>query len=730
MSLRMPPRAVPLRALAASCALVVAAWQAFPVELPHGRPWQTVLRDHLAGFGEVAFEVPERPLVKVAETLDDDGVYRDWLVLGARGGVGDGAPGPLDDSALSLPATEFLLTAIENGEGVLMSPLRHSPIIPAWWAGWDHPGNPHHQSRALKLRAHVTAVVDMMLVAEVEPDAGSDLLALHLLADTYAHLHSLDVLPSDVRAAVGTAIDEALARLEADEPATNGPSLGMATATACAYVARAVDDAGVVARAEALARRVVAERIRPAGYVDAGGGFDPRRGEVAAGYLVWAALAAPDGWDFLGDAVTRLADLRSHLLLPEPDRKGFLAPDHFAPTPGPEGFPEDRGRRQRQVAEAMLASQAIPLLFAWRDVGTVPLAKSAMQAEIETAFRRGARRGRQAAPATGATPGVDATWRIEDAPLDMPPFDHDYYRNGTVDRFRRAALLPASRVPVVRDGTSIRDFDEEFLVAKVGDYAAVIHTGRIAPGRIDGGLSGGALSAFWTPATGAAILGKRPAPAAARDADSWETWWRWPCHALAGTGAGGRPFSTARLPRGAFTEITSTIGIDRATVTLAAPLHEAGTAGNDAVADGALAGSLTYTRRFDIDGGALRVETRLVGDGNDRLGRLCEILPVPDGAPPGAGADDRGAAKVFHDTGAGWQPAVPRAVAGVRRLRIDRHGGAVEIEFERPVRAGLAPTAGSAGRNVLVELLDADAVDEPFTSAGVAYTIRPLLSRR
>lgn len=707
--------------------LASAGGQTRGEELPHGRAWQAVLRNHLAGLPEVAFEVRKQALVNVDETLDDDDVYRDWLVLGAHGRRGAGPRGPLDDGFLEIPASEFLLSTIEGGEGVRMSLPRHGPIPPAWRAGWDHPGNPHRGSRALKLRAHVSAAVDVMMLAEEEPRPGSDHHALHLLADTYAYVHAFDILPEDVRTAFATAIEESFARLETDAIATEGPSLGMATATACAYVARAVDDAGIAARAEALARRVVAERVRPAGYIDSGGGFDPVRNDRAATYLAWGALAAPDGWDFLGDAVRRLADLRSHLLLPEPDRKSLLAPDHFAPAPGLENVTETVGRRERQVAEAMLAPQAIAALFALREAGALPPATSAMKAEIKAAFRPDAGGRGSAAPGAVAT----ARWRIDDAPLDLPPFDHDYYRAGTIDRLRRAASLPISRLPVFQDGATLRDFDEEFLVAKVGGAATVIHTGRIVPGRIDGGFSGGALSAYWTPVTGAVILGSRPDRTAdAIEADSWETWWRWQCHALAGTAAGGRPFSTARLPRSAFTEITSMIGVDRATVTVAAPLHEPGTTGSDAVVAGALEGSLAFTRRFDVDEGAVRVESRLVGDGADRLGRLCEIIPVPDQGTEGGEGRARSATSVFLDAGSGWQPAPPRPVAAVRRLRIDRHGGAVEIAFERPMRVGLAPEAGSTCRNVLVELLDADAADEAFTTAGVAYTIRPLLSRR
>lgn len=729
--MRLPEPRPALLGPACALALLLAPVRSAAVELPHDRPWQTVLRDHLAGLGEVAFEVPVRGLVFVEETLDDDAMYRDWLLLGARG-RGDSAPiGGLDDSVLSMPASEFLLSSIEAGDRVRMSPRRHRPIPLAWWSAWDHPGNPHHGSRALKFRAHAVAAVDMILLAGEEPAAGSDLLALHVLADTYAHLHSLDIIPDDVREAFGVAIDETLSRLEAEDHSVVTPSLGMATVAACAYVARAADDAGVVARAEALARHVVNQRVRSAGYVDAGGGFDPLREDVAETYLAWAAIAAPEGWDFLDDALDRIVDLRVHLLLPEPERRGCLSPDHFAPAPGVGGFPEDRRQRERFVTLAMLSDDAIPALFVHREAGFLPPGTQAMKAEIRAAFRSTSGGNRDAGPTSTAARASASSWRVEDAPLDVPPFHHDYYRRGSVDRFRRAASLPVSKVPAAREGTMIRDFDEEFLVAKVGGFAAVIHTGRIAPGRLDGGFSGGSLSAFWTPSTGASILGLRPDPAsAAIDPDSWETWWRWQCHALAGTGAGGRPFSTARLPRPAFTEIASSIGLDRVTVSVAAPLHEAGAAANDAVAPGALEGTLAYSRRFDVDGGGVRVETRLVGDGRDRLGRLCEILPLTLGPSPGGTGSERSAVNIFHDTGAGWQPAVPRPVAGVHRFRVDRHDGAVAIEFERPVRAGLAPDAGSTGHNLIIELLEGEAIDAPFTSAGVAYAIRPLLLRR
>lgn len=728
------PRVAAIVALVA--AAVAAASSVAAEGLPRSRPWQGTLRDHLASLAEVEFEVEVEPVRRDTEPLDDDGAYRDWLLLGSALDRLPGDDEQPDITILRRRAADYLLTTIEADGGVWMSVKRHSPVGAAWWAGWSYPGNPYHNSRAVVLRGYVPAAVDLIMMAEEEGAERDDTLALHLLGDAYAYLQAMEILPEEVRRAFESGIVEAFTRLEAAGPPADTPTCGLALATTCAIVARAVDQTDVAARAKSLARRTVEERIRPAGYAEFAGGYDPQAAGAAGYHLAFAALLAPDDWDFLRAALARTSDLRGHLLLPEPSGGTCHGPTQFAPAGAADGFQDDEGHRSREVAAAMLTGPGICLLFndrPRRGGSALPGRRVRMDVQIGEAFSPVA--GRRSVNAALATqqpaPEPRAPWTAAESPLDHLPFDHDYYHPGTLERFRRATPLPIARLPVAREADFARDFDEEILVTRFGGAAAIVHTGRIAPGEEPRGFSGGALAAFWTPATGPVLLGRRqPLPVEGVPADSWLEWWRWQAHALAGTGAEGRPFSTARLPRAAFTELVRDVGRDRASVSVTAPLHERGTGANDAVTAGALEGDVTYSRRFDIDGGGVRIETSIKGDGSDTVGRLVEILPVFNDARVENAGVPATEASVYLDDGSGWRPAPPRPVAAIRRVRIDRHGGAVVIEFERPQRVGLALQSGGSCHNLLVELLEREGVAEPLESFGVTYTISPIVSRR
>src|SRR4029078_13351775 len=77
---------------------------------------------------------------------------------------------------------------------------------------------------------------------------------------------------------------------------------------------------------------------------------------------------------------------------------------------------------------------------------------------------------------------------------------------------------PLVKSPFERGETFVRTFDNDFVVCRQAGFAAILHTG---PGGFQAGdpkmhqfpgpmgLSGGQLSAFWTPSTGAVLLGQR-----------------------------------------------------------------------------------------------------------------------------------------------------------------------------------------------------------------------------
>ncbi len=724
--------------LVLALALPTAASRA---ELPQADPWQQTLHKFLASLTDRDVAIEVVPVQYIEEQLDDDARYRDWLLLGSGLWRRPSAPEQPNIDALRHPGEVYLLPSIERDGGVWMSPRQYSPMAPAWWSSWAYPGNPYFGSRACKLRGFIPAAVDMMMLAGNGSAPDTTVPATNLLANTYAYLHALDVLPNEVRQAFETAIGLALARLE--EPTPTDPAdasppradVAARAVTACAYIARAVDDAEIAARAETLARALLSRHLAPAGHPVHDGGYDPATAGSSFYFLTWAALAAPEEWEFLHEAVAAMADLKTHLLLPEPGSALAYGPTHFAPWTSADGFQDQAAHRHRDVGAAMLTTPGLCLLFQDRprQAGSaVPEPVAEMEEEIVEAFRTGADlRSVNSLLSVPHDPAPTAAWTRGESQLSIVPYDHDYYRPGTFERFRRAAGKPVSRLPFDRDEDFVRSFAGEFLTAKVGSVGVIVHTGATVPGPAATGFSGGALSAFWTADTGAVILGRshhRPADQEAQD--SWANWWQWQTHALAGVGANGQPFSTARLPRGAFTECTHDVGLDRANVRVIALLHGEGDQGADAAPDDALVGRVAFTRTFDIDAAGLRVETSIEGDGRDRVTRLYEILPVFNSAPIDRVTVPGAVATVYFDVGRGWKPAADKPVAGVRRIRVDRHEGAVVIEFDRPQTVGLADEAGPSCHNLLIDLLRNDGEPTELTTAGVAYTIRPLVERR
>ena len=95
---------------------------------------------------------PELKPTKKAEDVEDQ--YRNWLLsLDLEPQVGRKRCAP----SVSSPARLFLLQAIETPEGVRRPPAWVEPL--AWLSEWKYPGNVYLGSRALKLRAFVTASV-------------------------------------------------------------------------------------------------------------------------------------------------------------------------------------------------------------------------------------------------------------------------------------------------------------------------------------------------------------------------------------------------------------------------------------------------------------------------------------------------------------------------------------------------------------------------------------------
>src|SRR5262249_37201644 len=110
-------------------------------------------------------------------------------------------------------------------------------------------------------------------------------------------------------------------------------------------------------------------------------------------------------------------------------------------------------------------------------------------------------------------------WMTFNFPASINPA-YEFYRPGA---YARRLELEKKKAPLVkspfeRGATFVRAFDNDFVVCRQPGFAAILHTGPVGfqdgdpkmhqfPGPM--GLSGGQLSALWTPGTGAILLGQR-----------------------------------------------------------------------------------------------------------------------------------------------------------------------------------------------------------------------------
>jgi hypothetical protein len=332
------------------------------------------------------------------------------------------------------------------------------------------------------------------------------------------------------------------------------------------------------------------------------------------------------------------------------------------------------------------------------------------------------------------------SWRLwlGSGAFPMTNYGHDYYPLGFADR--RAALARTNpelfQLPFDRAGSFVEAFGNDFLVAKNKSFGAIVHTGPVSeyPGKklleypnAPYGLSGGTLSAFWTPATGSVILGRRggmnPPGGVPTNYDKPELWRDWPVHSVIGTTGGNTFFTSARNQK---PTVTYEIKNGNAVVTAggdipAAPLGK----------DVALKGKLEYLRRFDYSPAGLKVETIVRGDGADKVSELYEAIPVFHRE---SGYQDDGVkTKIEFQLGGAWTEAKPEYATGVTAIRLSRFKGSVTIQLDRPRRVKLSPTetprgflTGHVSRNVLIDLLESSdqpaAIKEP---RAVSFTVLP-----
>lgn len=711
------------------------------VMLPQEHPYQRQLRAYMATLTVkdfdhgVAGHITEKP-----SSEDPEYQYRNYI-LSLMGGAGPLVGSKRGVPAINNPPALFLLSSIE-GEKAILKPLVYPEALMAV-VQWDYPGNVYRDNRALKLRCFISNCVNLMMLDDFldkNPLAcRADWRAYQLVILGKPYAGYKDLLPPEVRQAYQEGLKRFARRVISWGVKGEEPNLDLIAPIGLWYAAQVCDDPAFTKEVEAYARVMFTDPryFHPAGYWVERGGLDLGFGGQANFHACWAALASD--WPFAKEAVEKIYRLRAHLTLPEPD----------GTVTGPAAF-------NTRLCSPTSADQ---WSYGWRDHAALMITDEAacwvkpppLEALAGAATNRAVEFNRQ----VGENPvksgnGAPETPYVYFANAEIPAqpwraamfenwnfpasvvFGYEHYRKGAYAHLAslQAKKSPYLKFPFERDETFVRDFAQAFVVAKNPGYGVILHTGPVGFQKPDDGLvqyispmgfGGGQLSAFWTPATGSVILGRRGGMIHAKPFDKIEEWRTWPIHAVSGCTPEGKPFSSASIQKPA---VASKLKKTTGTVTVQATLP------SEQLFQGkVLEGAIDYVRTFEVERGELRVETKVTSSGQDKVAELYETIPVylrdlalqPKATPTA----------IEFEVGGRWTPATAEFHEKVTAIRLTRFDAAVQIRFEQPARVKLAPAewtdtvrlAFGACRNVLIDLMPAGGKPGEFKSGSIAYSI-------
>lgn len=703
----------------------------FRGKLPQDHPYQRVLRNFMANLTERDLDPGDLELT-VAPPGDGDreSLYRMWLLtLDRVPRIGRKRSAP----SVSAPARLFLLKSIEGPESIMRPPSWPEPLT--WFANWDYPGNPYYGSTPLKLRAFVTASTLMMLVDHLQensPELGvsrTDSMAHHLVLFAYCLPGLRDAVPPEVAQAYETGLRKLATRMLAWGPGGEDIAMDLAAAVGLYYTGEALDDDGLRQQAKEYARPLFTdpEFFHPAGYFVSQGAYDASYNGQPRFYAVWLALAS--GYDFTREPIRRCYRLRAHLSLPEPDGT-VTGPCHFNWRTSRDAYHDQYEWPFRDYGAAMLTDEA------------AHLTKLPTDEELATA---GELRVKEFVTQIKENPGYAKPEELEAQPWYFRPWPNswsfpqpinyaqEHYLSGSLARREKleAENSPLLKLPLDRDENFVRTFDQVFTVAKQDDVAVVLHTGPIGQQTRPGqshfagpyGLGGGQLSAFWTRPTGAIILGRRGGMNTAESFDLLEQWKLWPQHAVSGTAANGRVFTSGQIRVPEVHE-----RVDGQT----AEIQAAGQIPVEMLGQGkVLQAPIDYQRTFELEAGAVQVTTQLSGTGRDKLTEMVETIPVFLREMQSQRKQLPTRIEFLID--GKWQKATSTYQAGVTAVRLSRFAGQVQIDFDRARRVRLADSdwqdnymSRAACRNILIDLLENDDQPVVFENAETKYRIHAL----
>lgn len=697
--------------------------------LPQEHDYQRTLRAYLATLKPEDFNIEVKPFTAPAGA-DGETLARLWV-------LSQHVP-PI--SGVASASAAFTIASIEGEKAVTRPPAE--PLTLAWLAGWDDPMNPYRGLPAVKRRAMVGAIVDLIMTDGLdERSPGKDWVAYGLLTGvregrtshsdclggtliwlSYAYLHCRDVLPPDARQAYQAGLIKMVKRINEWGPTSLMTDMDLFSSVSMGYVSQAVDDPETRKIIDAYVRRLYTDPrfFSKAGYWVDIQGYDASYNGISFYFADWSALATR--WDFVTDAVKKAYRLKSHLALPEPSGE-LIGPSHFSPRTSFDSAHDQWGYPHRNTAGSMITDDAAYLVDFPSDEQL-----KAMPEKVAAALTASAAAGADAQP----KPWTQRHWTGE-LNFGFAHYVPGYYEHRRkLEKENPGQLKP----PFARGETFLRQFGDDFVIARYGDFGAVIHTGPVGVAEPDWptrakwmprekpyGFSGGSLSAFWTPAGGSILLGRRGG-AQGESHDEYPQWRLWPFHAVTGETASGKTFTSGRILR---PEIKTQVEKDRATIDAGGLIPR-----SYAPQGEALTGDIRYDRRFELSDKGLRIETRVRGDGKDALAEMCETIPVfiASAPPPAndAGPQKMGPVTIRFKSGEAWSDAGAEYVEKVQAVRVKRFGQTIEIAFEKPQRVKLSPNNWTDGyqsratcRTILIDLLRGEPARAKDTS--VAYTI-------
>ena len=742
--------------------------------LPQDHEYQKVLRNYMATLKEADFThgIHEPiPLDKNTNT-DPEYLYRQYiLTLMHQPLVGTKRGTP----AVNAPPHLFVLSAFETPKGVMQLPVWPETLIS--FVQWDYAGNPYRNNKALKLRAFVAASAWMLLFhnfAEANdsknpPPIRPDWHGYNPVFFAAPYPGFKDVLPAEVQKAYETGLKMVGQRMLAWGVRGETCESDLMAPLGLVYIARAINDAEFAKAVEERVKLVCTDPkyIHPAGFWVERGGMDTGFSGSANLYAAWIALLTD--WPFVKDALARSYRLRGHILLPEPDGH-ITGPTHFSSRLGSPASVDQFDLRKsremdsaRDVAAAMVTDEAAQFVMTPKPEllqGATHLRAYDFNEDIGQNPRvteNGVTRYLNNDEIKNEYPWKLRMWMTYNFPISLNP-GYELFRKGAWAH--RQELVgknsPLLKSPYLRGENFVREFDQAFVMTRQPGFAAILHTGPIGaqtpednkaqfPGPL--GLSGGQLSAFWTPATGSVILGLRSGMSYNESFDKVDAWRNWPNHSVSGVTADGTVFTSARIVK---PEVASEVKGNAATVKVsgaipafkivpigppetAEGLKQANKGGGPArqlFYDSPLTGMLEYARTFKIDDKGVSIETTVSGDGKDNVAELYEVIPVylrdPERQPNATPT-----AIEFQVDGK-WMPATDQ-YAKAQAVKLTRFDGAVVVKFDAPRRVKLSPTdwadnwfTKATARNVLIDLLESG--DKPTVvkaAVKVGYRIEP-----